>query len=82
MYVSMLAGLLEAKTEGAYEIVFVSDAFVEEELLDSEGCGLERVVDRPERSTGSVAHPRCSVASNTVGLSANARNETKNVRTQ
>ena len=52
----------------SHEVVLEPDAFVEEELLDPERRGFERVVDRPQRGAGGVADPRRALTCDTIRL--------------
>lgn len=52
-----------------YKVVFVAHALMEERFLDAQSCGLQCVVDDPERDAGRIANAGCTMASDTVGLS-------------
>ena len=55
---------------GTYEVVFETDAFVEEHLGDSKRRGLQGVVNDPKGRTSGVAHAWSTMASNASGLPA------------
>lgn len=52
-----------------YKVVFVAHALMEERFLDAQCCGLQCVVDDPERDARRIANAGCTMASDTVGLS-------------
>lgn len=54
--------------EGTYKVVFEADTFVEVRFPDSQRRRLQRVVYRPERGAGGIAHARRAVAGNAICL--------------
>ena len=55
------------------EVVLVTDAFMEKELLDAQGSCLQGEVNRPERRTSGIADSGSAMARDAVRLAAGRR---------